>query len=153
MADYGFYHLTRTPLEQALPKLLGRVLGGGGRAMVLLASQERLEALDAALWSSVDPDWLPHGTKLTGHAEYQPIWLTTEDAPEDGSPNAARFLFLLEGSSSARLDRFDRVLDLFDGGDEAAVQAARARWRAAKADGHSLTYWQQGPRGWEKAAG
>ena len=37
MADYGFYHLTRTPLEQALPKLLGRVLSGGGRAMVRLA--------------------------------------------------------------------------------------------------------------------
>lgn len=153
MADYGFYHLTRTPLEQALPRLLGRVLAGGGRAMVLLAGQERLEALDAALWASTDPDWLPHGTRLTGHAEYQPIWLTTEDAPEEGAPNAARFLFLLEGTSSARLDRFDRVLDLFDGGDEAAVQAARARWRAAKAAGHALTYWRQGPRGWEKSAG
>jgi DNA polymerase-3 subunit chi len=153
MAEYGFYHLTRTPLEQALPKLLGRVLGSGGRAMVLLASRERLEALDAALWTCPDPDWLPHGTPRSGHAEHQPIWLTTEDAPEAGAPNGARFLFLLEGSSSARLDRFDRVLDLFDGGDEQAVQAARARWRTAKAAGHVLTYWQQGPRGWEKASG
>ncbi len=153
MADYGFYHLTRTPLEQALPKLLGRVLATGGRAMVRLASQERLEALDASLWSCPDPDWLPHGTPRTGHPEYQPIWLTTEDAPETGAPNGARFLFLLEGTDSARLAAFDRVLDLFDGADAEAVQAARARWRAAKAAGHTLTYWQQGPRGWEKAAG
>ena len=150
MADYGFYHLTRTPMEQALPRLLGRVLSGGGRAMVLLASRERLEALDTALWLSGDPDWLPHGTPLTGHAAHQPIWLTTEDVPEAGAPNGARFLFLLEGSTSARLDQFERVLDLFDGGDEAAVAAARQRWKAAKAAGHSLTYWQQGPRGWEK---
>jgi DNA polymerase-3 subunit chi len=151
MAEYGFYHLTRTPLERALPRLLGRVLEAGGRAMVLLGSRERMEALDAALWTAAEPDWLPHGTPLTGHAALQPIWLTTEDAPEDGAPNAARFLFLLDGMTSARLDRFERVLDLFDGGDEAAVQAARTRWRDAKAAGHALTYWQQGARGWEKA--
>jgi DNA polymerase-3 subunit chi len=152
VADYGFYHLTRTPLEQALPKLLGRVLAGGGRAMVRLASNERLEALDAALWTCPDPDWLPHGTPRQGHAALQPIWLTTEDAGPEGAPNGARFLFLLEGTGSARLDAFDRVLDLFDGGDEDAVIAARARWKAAKAAGHVLTYWQQGPRGWEKKA-
>ena len=44
----------------------------------------------------------------------------------------------------------DRVFDLFDGNDEAAVAAARGRWKAAKAAGHSLTYWQQGARGWVK---
>ena len=153
MAEIGFYHLTRTPLEQALPKLLGRVLASGGRAMVLLATRERLEALDAALWTATDPDWLPHGTPATGHAGHQPIWLTTEDAAEEGAPNGARFLFLLEGCESARLDRFDRVFDLFDGGDEQALAAARSRWKAAKAAGHTLTYWQQGTRGWEKGGG
>ncbi|MGX9963667.1 DNA polymerase III subunit chi [Roseomonas sp. F4] len=152
MADYGFYHLTRSPLEQVLPKLLGRVLAGGGRAMVRMAEPARLEALDAALWTSQDPDWLPHGTPRIGHAPLQPIWLTTEDAGPEGAPNGAKFLFLLEGTESARLAAFDRVLDLFDGGDDQAVAAARARWRAAKAAGHALTYWQQGARGWEKKA-
>ncbi len=150
MTEIGFYHLTRTRLEQALPRLLGRVLGGGGRAMVLCGGPERLAALDAALWLSSDPDWLPHGTPATGHAELQPIWLTTEDVDATGAPNGARFLFLLDGSESARPDAFDRVLDLFDGNDEAAVAAARQRWKSAKAAGHALSYWQQGPRGWEK---
>jgi DNA polymerase-3 subunit chi len=152
MPEYGFYHLTRTPLEQALPKLLGRVLAAEGRAMVRVASNERLEALDAALWTSSDPDWLPHGTPRTGHPEYQPVWLTTEDAPETGAPNGARFLFLLEGTETTNAAAFDRILDLFDGGDESAVAAARSRWRVAKAAGHALTYWQQGQRGWEKKA-
>ena len=71
---------------------------------------------------------------------------------EAGAPNGARFLFLVDGAESARLDAFDRVIDLFDGQDEAAVAAARRRWKAAKAAGHALTYWQQGPRGWEKKA-
>ena len=52
MAEIAFYHLTRTPLDQALPKLLGRVLAGGGRALVLCGSEERVAALDAALWLS-----------------------------------------------------------------------------------------------------
>ncbi|MFC7472721.1 DNA polymerase III subunit chi [Dankookia sp. GCM10030260] len=149
MTEIAFYHLTRTPLDQALPKLLGRVLAGGGRACVLCGSEERVAALDAALWLSTDPDWLPHGSKAAGHAAQQPIWLSAEDAE---APNGARFLVLLDGAESARLAEFDRVLDLFDGGDEQAVAAARRRWSAAKAAGHALSYWQQGQRGWEKKA-
>lgn len=149
MTEIGFYHLTRTKLDQALPKLLGRVLAQQGRAQVLCGDEERLRALDAALWTCQDPDWLPHGTKASGHAAMQPVWLTTEDAP---APNGARFLFLVDGAESAHLGDYDRVLDLFDGDDEDAVAAARQRWRAAKAAGHALAYWKQGPRGWEKAA-
>jgi DNA polymerase III subunit chi len=153
VAEIGFYHLTRTPLDQALPRLLGRVLESGGRAMVLCGGPERVAALDAALWLCSDPDWLPHGTARSGNAELQPIWLTEEDAPASGALNGARFLFLLDGAESARLDRFDRVLDLFDGNDQASLDAARRRWATAKAAGHALSYWQQGPRGWEKKTG
>jgi DNA polymerase-3 subunit chi len=85
---------------------------------------------------------------LTGNADLQPIWLTTADE----APNRARFLFLIDGAGSARLNEFDRVFDLFDGADESAVAAARRRWTAAKSAGHTLTYWQQTPRGWEKKA-
>jgi DNA polymerase-3 subunit chi len=146
VADIGFYHLTRTGPDQALPQLLGRTLAAGQRALVLCVSEERVAALDAALWQCADPDWLPHGTAADGDADLQPIWLTTDDA----SPNGARFLFLIDGAQSGRLDAFDRVFDLFDGNDETAVAAARERWIAAKAARHSLTYWKQGPRGWEK---
>lgn len=148
MTEIGFYHLTRTPLEQALPRLLGRVLAQGGRAVVRGGDAQRLAALDAALWLSADPDWLPHGTPATGHPELQPIWLTEAD----DAPNGARFLFLVDGADSARLADYDRVLDLFDGQDPEALAAARRRWSAAKSAGHGLAYWQQGERGWEKKA-
>ena len=148
MTDIGFYHLTRTGPDQALPQLLGRTLAAGQRALVLCGNAGRVAALDAALWQCGDPDWLPHGTATDGDAELQSIWLSTEDA----APNGARFLFLIDGAASVRLGEFDRVFDLFDGGDEAAVAAARQRWTAAKAAGHALTYWQQGARGWEKKA-
>ena len=146
MAEIGFYHLHATGAEQALPRLLGRTLAAGQRAAVLCGSAERVAALDTALWLCADPDWLPHGTQVAGDADLQPIWLATDDA----APNGARFLFLMDGAASARLGAFERVFDLFDGRDETAVAAARRRWAAAKAAGHSLSYWQQGARGWER---
>ncbi len=147
MSEIGFYHLTRNTAEQALPKLLGRTLATGQRATVLCGSEARVKTLSDALWASADPDWLPHGSARTGEAALQPIWLAT--APE--APNGAKFLFRLDGTD-ADAAAWQRVFDLFDGGDEAAVAAARRRWAAAKQAGHSLTYWQQGERGWQKKA-
>ena len=149
MAEIGFYHLTRTRLDQALGRLLGRILSGGGRAFVLCGEAERAKALDAALWTLPDPDWLPHGMAGGEADPMQPILIGTEDvAPANG----ARFLLLVDGAGSARLGDYDRVLDLFDGAEDASVAAARERWKAAKAAGHALTYWQQGAGGWEKKA-
>jgi len=68
------------------------------------------------------------------------------------APNGARFLFLTHGASAEQLDRFDRVFDLFDGMNEAAVQAARGRWSAAKSGGHAVAYWQQTEKGWQQKA-
>ncbi len=145
----GFYHLTRTPLERALPKLLERVLAQDGRAVVIAGSEDRVEALNAALWTYDDRAWLPHGSAADGHAERQPIWLTTADE----NPNGATFLFLTDGAKSALMSGFSRAFDLFDGRDEAAVAAARDRWRACKEAGYALTYWQQTDSGgWERKA-
>ena len=146
MAEVAFYHLTRTGLEDTLPRLLGRTLAAGARAVVRCADAERLAALDTALWLCPEPAWLPHGTVATGEADLQPIWLTTAD----DAPNGARFLFLVDGAGSARLGDFARVFDLFDGNDEAQVVRARERWTAAKAGGHAMSYWQQTGVGWEK---
>ncbi len=146
MAEIGFYHLLRTTPDQALPALLGRTLAGGQRAVVRCATEERVAALDAALWLCQEPDWLPHGTARSGEADLQPIWLTTQAE----APNGARFLFLIDGAEADDLAAYERVFDLFDGRDEESVKKARLRWAAAKAAGHGLTYWQQGARGWEK---
>ena len=144
MAEVGFYHLTRTSPDAALPALLGRTLAAGQRALVRCGSEARVAALDEALWASKDPEWLPHGTARTGHGALQPIWLT---AGQD-CPNGARYLFLLDGLEAADAAGFDRVFDLFDGQDTVAVTAARGRWTAAKAAGLVLAYWQQAERGW-----
>ncbi|MBV1834701.1 DNA polymerase III subunit chi [Novacetimonas pomaceti] len=146
MAEIGFYHLTRSTPEQALPALLGRTLDAGHRAVVRCGSEERVKWFDDALWRADDPVWLPHGTRATGHGSWQPIWLTAgEDVPND-----ATFLFLLDGVAYDGQARFERVFDLFDGHDEQAVAAARRRWVACREAGHALTYWQQQAKGWTR---
>ena len=149
MAEIGFYHLTRTGPDQALPVLLGRTLAAGQRAVVRCGSEERVAALDTALWLATEPDWLPHGTAASGNPDLQPIWLTTADE----APNGAKFLFLIDNTETAHLDAFTRVFDLFDGQDDNALAAARLRWRKAREAGHTLAYWQKTAHGWERKAG
>jgi len=147
MTEVGFYHLTRTPLDRALPKLLEKVVAGGMRAVVIAGSDERVAALDAALWTYEQLSFLPHGSARDGSAEDQPIWLTTDDE----NPNGASVLVLTDGVQSANVGQFARCLDMFDGRDAESVAAARERWKAMKSAGHTLAYWQQNEAGgWEK---
>ncbi|TAN56841.1 MAG: DNA polymerase III subunit chi [Rhodospirillales bacterium] len=148
MSRIGFYHLTKSPLERALPKLLEKALGAGNRCVVLCGSKERVAALDSMLWT-YDPDsWLPHGQARDGEPSQHPIWLTDQDE----NPNRADVLVLVDGMTSESLGSYARCLDLFDGQDEAALAAARARWKATKEAGHELEYWQQDEKsGWIKA--
>jgi len=146
VTEVGFYHLIRTPLARALPQLLGRTLAEGERAVVRCPAEAMVAELDAALWEAAEPDWLPHGTAADGDADLQPIWLTAADE----APNGARYLFLVGGAESAAWASFARVFDLFDGRDEAAVAAARGRWRTVRAAGAKPVYWKQTERGWAK---
>ncbi len=146
--DISFYHLTRTTLEAALPRMLEKTLERGQRAVVPAGSAERVEAQTHHLWTYRDRGFLPHGSAKDGRAALQPVWLTETDE----RPNDAQVLFLTDGAVSEEGDGdFERCAVLFDGNDEAALAAARAQWTGLKDAGHDLTYWQQTDEGrWEK---
>jgi len=149
MTEVLFYHLEQQPLERVLPSLLERTLDRGWRAIVQAGSEERVEALDTLLWTYREDSFLPHGTRRDGSPEAQPVYLTTGD----DNPNGAAVRFLVDGAEAPDLGGYERVVYLFDGRDPAAVEAARAQWRAAKETGADVTYWQQSPEGrWDKKA-
>ncbi len=146
--EVNFYHLTKSSLEDALPRLLLKTLQAGERAVVLLGSPERVDALNTHLWTYDPNGFLPHGSARDGEAERQPVWLTHLDE----NPNGAAFLFVADRAKSERVDQYKRCFELFDGRDEAAVADSRERWKAYKAAGHAVVYWQQTAGGWEKKA-
>lgn len=74
--DVYFYHLEHQTLERVLPSLLEKTLARGWRAVVQAGSEERLDALDLALWTYDDESFLAHGTARIGHANLQPVYLT-----------------------------------------------------------------------------
>jgi DNA polymerase III subunit chi len=145
MAEIGFYHLTATPLDRALPRLLERARAQGYRIVVRAGSEARARDLDALLWRYDDASFLPHGSARDGNPAAQPIWLTDRDE----NPNDASMLVLVDGVEAADWQGFARGADLFDGNDADAVAMARERWRRARAAGHALSYWRQSATGWE----
>ena len=150
MTEILFYHLHRLPLERVLPTLLQKSIERGWRVVVQAASEERVAALDAHLWTFRDESFLPHGTARDAEAREQPILLTVDD----DNPNGATVRFLLDGTGvPADASAYQRIVLLFDGDDPDALAAARARWGEAKAAGFDVTYWQPDEDGrWQRNA-
>jgi DNA polymerase III subunit chi len=152
MTETLFYHLERSGLEDVLPGLLERTRARDWKAVVRVGTAERMEILDTHLWTYSEQTFLAHGTAADGHPSRQPIYLTTESE----NPNSASVLFLVGGAvpedwKASGLCNYARIVLMFDGRDESALNAARAQWRSCKDAGHDATYWKQSPAGkWEK---
>jgi len=149
MTEILFYHLERRALEDVLPELLEKCYERGWRSVVQATTDERCKALDTHLWSYRDDSFLPHGPSGDAFAADQPICLTTGA----DNPNGATVRFLVERAVADEVGTYDRVVHIFDGADEAAIAQARDQWKAGKAGGHSVAYWQQDVDGrWKKKA-
>ena len=150
MTEMLFYHLKGQKLEEVLPTLLQKSLERGWRAVVQASSDERVDALDAHLWTWRDDAFLPHGTSRDPDASEQPIVLTTNSE----NPNGATVRFLVDGAGiTADAAAYERIVLLFDGEDPEAVEMARMRWSEAKAAGAEVTYWKADENGrWQRQA-
>lgn len=139
MTELLFYHLQGQRLEGVLPSLLEKSLERGWRVVVQGSSDERIDALDAHLWTYRDDGFLPHGTWREAEAAAQPVLLTVNE----GNPNAANVRFLIDGAPlPADAEAYQRIVLVFDGNDADAVTAARGYWNEAKNKGFDVTYWQ-----------
>jgi DNA polymerase-3 subunit chi len=128
--------------------VLEKVLAAGDRAVVVAGSDERAEAIAAALWTYDDRSFLPHGTAKDGAAADQPIWITT--AVEN--PNEARMLVLVDGVEPPDLAPWPGLCLFFDDSDPDRLATTRTLWKTWRTAGHAVKYFRQGERGgWELA--
>ncbi|MCB1356064.1 MAG: DNA polymerase III subunit chi [Maritimibacter sp.] len=150
MGEAYFYHMTRSPLEETLPVLLGKALEAGWRVLLRGTEDARLDWLDQRLWLGHEEGFLPHGRAGGPHDADQPVLLTRGAA----APNGAQCLVSVDGAEIAadEVAAAARVMVLFDGNDPAAVDAARGQWRALTSAGAKAKYWSQEGGRWEMKA-
>jgi DNA polymerase III subunit chi len=150
MTEVLFYQLNGQTLEQVLPPLITRSLERGWRVAVQASSEERIEALDAHLWTWRDDAFLPHGMWRDAEAAEQPVVLTVNG----DNPNGAAVRFLVDGAGMpGDAAAYQRLVLVFDGNDPEAVETARQRCGNAEADGFAVTYWRVDEHGrWERQA-
>lgn len=146
MTEIRFYHLERQGLEQALPALVAKAYENGHRIVIKTANDNQREKINEALWTYHPNAFLPHGSVKDGEAERQPIWLTTKDE----NPNSADLLIVTDACETAFHADFKLCCEMFNGRDESILKTARSKWKEYKDTDHTLTYWQQGDKGWEQ---
>jgi DNA polymerase-3 subunit chi len=150
MTEVLFYHLEHLTLESVLPKLLEKSVERGWRAVVQASSDERVDVIDAHLWTYRDDSFLPHGTARDRDSAEHPVLITTDGANRNG----AKVRFLVDGAEVPEdAASYERVVLIFNGEDDDAVAAARAQWTQCKGKGFEVTYWQPDDAGrWQRKA-
>ena len=145
--EISFYHLTAQPLNIALPKLLSKVRSANMKVVVKVRNLEDMNDIDQVLWTYEAESFLAHDTLKSKYQKDQPIYITTDEE----NPAIADVLVLTDGSTSEDMESYKRVLDIFDGNNSSALDAARERWSKYKNDGYVISYFQQTESGgWVK---
>lgn len=143
-----FYHLTRQPLEVALPVLLEKASGASWRVEVRGTSLERMQWLDDKLWLGSDDGFLAHGLSGSDTDAHQPILLTTN------AESGFDCIMSIDGAQidAQEVSNSQRVCILFDGLDETAMQQARRQWKILTEAGCAAQYWSEESGRWQKKA-
>jgi DNA polymerase-3 subunit chi len=143
MKEVRFYHLTQTPLEKVLPKLLEKLYLSGQRVLLKCKDDEAVTQWNRYLWSYTTKFFLPHGSKDNSYPEEQPIYLSTKI----DTPNHANCLVTIDQTVLFNHQTITQLVDVFNGNDEQELLAARQRWQEYKRQNSMLTYWKQTPDG------
>ncbi len=149
MGEVYFYHLTEVPEDVTLRVLLGKSLQAGWRVAVRGRTEAALDQLDEQMWLAPVDSFLPHGRAGGLHDSVQPVLLTTGSA--DNEPTC---LVSVEGAAveASEVATLERVMVLFDGHNEAALQIARDQWKALTGAGCVAKYWSEASGKWEMKA-
>lgn len=135
MTEIAFHVNAADKLAYAC-RLLRKAWRSGARVAVV-GPTPLLQRLDAALWTFSAHDFIPHclGTSDDTVRQASPIVLM-EDARK--APHHEVLVNLGEDVAQG-FERFERVIELADGGSE-DVQAARTRWKHYASRGYVLTH-------------
>ena len=117
-------------------RLARKAYGARGRLVLLAEDAAQAGALDAALWTVGDTDFLPHAMAGAALAAQSPIIVT--DSLEGEFPHYDMLVNLTRATPQL-VDRFQRVFEIISTDEEDAA-AGRTRYVAYKRQSYPLTH-------------
>ena len=142
-----FYQLGGAPPEQVIASISDKLIGQGGRLLIVADEEAALARLDRLLWGEQgDSSFLPHGLCGGTDDARQPILLST--SPD--APNLARNILIADGKWREAALGFDRAFYLFDGNE---LEDARLAWKLLDGrEGVERRYWARVDGKWKQQA-
>lgn len=135
--------MTRVDFHSKVPdkllyacRLVRKACAGDMRVVVFAQDRTQLEALDEALWTFSEQDFLPHVMAGDELAAQTPVILT--DDAEATLPHH-QILINLSGATPAHFARFERLFEVIST-DEDDLAAGRERYRQYQQRGYPLTH-------------
>lgn len=135
--------MTRVDFHSKVPdkllyacRLVRKACAAEMRVVVYAQDRTQLEALDEALWTFSEQDFLPHVMAGDELAAQTPVILT--DDAEAALPHH-QILINLSGETPAHFARFERLFEVIST-DEDDLAAGRERYRQYQQRGYPLTH-------------
>ncbi|MDB5729498.1 MAG: polymerase subunit chi [Noviherbaspirillum sp.] len=139
----GMTNMTRIDFHSNVPdkfaytcRLVRKARAANCRVVLLTRDQADLAALDRALWTFSDLDFLPHAVLGEEHAAMTPVVLTDNDTAD--LPHH-QILINLSAATPAHFARFERMFEIISA-DEDDKSAGRERYRFYQQRGYPLTH-------------
>lgn len=147
MSEVFFYHLTKTTLEIALPKILERALSEKWSIEIRTSANTNLDEISNAIWRGPEESFLPHC--LEDHEDLQdyPIVLCKSPLKD------WRDCLIIIGQADLKeneVKNYKRICLIFDAKIEAELSKARKSWKKLSEEGINTAYWAEDKGRWVK---
>lgn len=147
MSEVFFYHLTKTTLEIALPKILERALSEKWSIEIRTSANTNLDEISNAIWRGPEESFLPHC--LEDHEDLQdyPIVLCKSPLKD------WRDCLIIVGQADLKeneVKNYKRICLIFDAKIEVELSKARKSWKKLSEEGINTSYWAEAKGRWVK---
>ena len=147
MSEVFFYHLTKTTLEIALPKILERALSEKWSIEIRTSANTNLDEISNAIWRGPEESFLPHC--LEDHEDLQDYPIVLCKSPLKDWRDC---LIVVDQADlkENEVKNYKRVCLIFDAKIEVELSKARKSWKKLSGEGINTTYWAEDKGRWVK---
>ena len=132
-----------------MPEIIEKCLEKDWRVLAVSQDQSSRTKLDVALWTFKESSFIGHG--LSSDRELSPGRQPVLISDTVDNVNKAQALILLNGFEAPVDANFDRIMVVFEEGDDSVKSIARQQFKRAKDAEHAVNYFKQNSKGaWEK---